>query len=211
MTYRSRREWLHIVGTAGIIGIAGCSSSEEPATEADTSTTTEIATEVGPASLVEQYYTAAAGGELEEAAGCLSLTQREDAQVSAEEMAEIMQDDRGMSPDGNNGSIGEFNDLSMSEFAMFTFFDEDGEQQDLTEQELAELVPNASAFGGDEEEITLVHHTGGFIPNIWVPSQPTEAPADGYGEVIIYVGPFEGDPYIIGDFRSFVDLKAIEG
>lgn len=198
MTHRSRREWLHIVGTAGIIGIAGCSSSEEPATE------------VGAASLVEQYYTAAAGGELEEAASYLSITQREDAQVSAEEMAEIMQDDRGMSPDGNDGSIGEFNELSMSEFATFTFSDEDGEQQDLTEQKLAELVPNASAYGGDEEEITLVHHTGGFIPDIWVPSQPNEAPADGYGEVIIYVGPFEGEPCIIGDFRSFVDLKVTE-
>jgi hypothetical protein len=206
MSYRTRREVLGVVGTAGIVGIAGCSSSEETATE------TETPTEAGAASLVEQYYTAAANGELEQAASSLAMTQLERSGdgASAEELADAMEDNRGMSQDGIEVSLGEFNELSMSEFAAFTFSDDDGEQQEVTEQEAAELVPKASAFGGDEEQVTLVHHTGGFVPSIWVPYQPIEEPADDYGEVIVYVGPYEGDPFIIGDFRSYTELKLAE-
>jgi len=81
----------------------------------------------------------------------------------------------------------------VSEFATFTFSGENGEQRQLGEEEVAGLLPEAEAFGGDAEQITLVHHTGGFLPDIWVPYQPTEEPTDGWGEVIVYVGPFEGN------------------
>lgn len=212
MSHRTRREWLGLVGTTSIVGIAGCSSSEETPDGAATPTEPETATEAGAASLVEQYYTAAADGALKQAASSLAMTQLQDSGdgASAEELADMMQDDYGMNPDGIDVSLGEFDELSISEFAAFTFTDEEGKQQELTEEELAEIVPEASAFGGDEEQITLVHHTGGFVPGIWVPYQPTEEPTDGYGEVIIYVGPFEGDPFIIGDFRPYTGLKPTE-
>jgi len=130
--------------------------------------------------------------------------------ASVEQLTDTMQNDRGMSQEGADVSLGEFNELSVSEFAAFTFSGENGEQRQMGEEQVAESVPEAEAFGGDAEQITLVHHTGGFLPEIWVPYQPTEEPTDGWGEVIVYVGPFEGEPFIIGDFKSYTGLKVTE-
>jgi hypothetical protein len=196
-----RRTLIATIGTVGAISFAGCSSSQDGNSGGD-----------GVASLVEEYYTAAASGDLEQAASSLSMTQLEESGdgMSIEQLTDLMQNERGMSQDGSDVSLGEFNELSMSEFATFTFFSGDGEQREFSEQEVAEIVPEASAFGGDEAQVTLVHHTGDFLPEIWIPYQPTEEPEDGYGEVIVYVGQFEDDPFIIGDFRSFTDLKVTE-
>lgn len=129
---------------------------------------------------------------------------------SVEQMTNALRE-QGMSEDGADVSLGEFTELSISDFAEFTFRTEDGEQRQPTEQEVSELVPNASAFGGDEEQVSLVHHTGGFLSDIWVPYQPTEEPADGWGAVVIEVGSYGGDLFVIGDFRTYTDLKVVEG
>lgn len=213
-----RRTLLATLGTGGVLSFAGCSSSKGNTPENDSDGRSSKGNTPGSdsdgssaaASLVEEYYTAAVNGNLEQAASCLSMTQLEGSGdgASVEQLTETMQNDRGMSREGVNVSLGEFTELSVSEFATFTFSGENGEQRQLGEEEVADLVPDAEAFGGDAEQITLVHHTGGFLPEIWVPYQPTEEPTDGWGEVIVYVGPFEGEPFIIGDFRSFTSMKA---
>jgi hypothetical protein len=129
--------------------------------------------------------------------------------ASIEQLKDLFEE-RGMSQDGTDVSLGEFNELSVSEFASFTFLGEDGEQQEFSEQEVDEFLPTADAFGGDEEQVTVVHHTGGFLSDIWVPYQPAEEPDDGWGEVIIEVGPYGGEPFIIGDFRTYTNFKVIE-
>lgn len=160
-------------------------------------------------SLVKGYYTAVAEGDLEGAAGRLAMTQFEESDRSVEQMANALRE-RGMSEDGADVTLGEFTELSASEFASFTFRTADGERRQFTEGEVSELLPEASAFGGDEEPVTLVHHTGGFLSDIWVPYQPTEEPADGWGQVIVEVGRYDGDPFVIGDFRTYTDLKVID-
>lgn len=199
-----RRTLLGTIGTVGVISLAGCSTSEDdnPVTDTDGSPSA--------AAVVEEYYTAAADGDIEAAASNLAMTQFEgDEGRSVEQMASALRE-RGMSEEGVDVSLGEFTELSLSEFAEFTFRTEDGGQRRPTEEEVSELVPNASAFGGDEKPVTLVHHTGGFLPEIWAPYQPTEPPTDGWGEVIIEVGFYGGDLFLIGDFRSYTDLKVVE-
>lgn len=213
-----RRTLLATLGTGGVLSFAGCSSSrgDNPGNDSDGNSSqgnnpgSDSDGRSSAASLVEEYYTAAANGNLERAASCLSMTQLEGSGdgASVEQLTDMMRNDRGMSQEGVNVSLGEFNELSVSEFATFTFSGENGEQRQLGEEEVAGLLPEAEAFGGDAEQITLVHHTGGLLPDIWVPYQPTEEPTDGWGEVIVYVGPFEGEPFIIGDFRSFTSTKA---
>lgn len=206
-----RRTLIATLGTAGVISFAGCSSSPDDSTgnNNDEGPQSDSDGSSVAASLVKEYYTAAANGDIEQAARSLAMTQLEGSGdgASVEQLTDLMQNERGMSQDGVNVSLGEFTELSVSEFASFTFLGEDGDQQQLTEERLRELFSSASAFGGDDEPITLVHHTGGFLPEIWVPYQPTEEPDDGYGEVIIYVGQFGGDPFIIGDSRSFLNFK----
>lgn len=199
-----RRTLLGTIGAAGVISLAGCSTSQDDNSGTDTDEKSSAA------AVVEEYYTAAAEGDLEGAASNLAMTQLEGGDGrSVEQMATGLRE-RGLSKSGTDVSLGEFTEISLSEFAEFAFEGEDGEQRQLTEQDVSELVPNASAFGGDEEPVTLVHHTGGFLPEIWVPYQPTEAPADGWGQVIIEVGSYDGDLFVIGDFRTFTDLRVVE-
>ncbi len=195
---------LGTIGTAGVISFAGCTNSQDDNSGDDTD-------ESSPAAgVVEEYYTAVADGNLEGAASNLAMTQFEGGEGrSVEQMATALRE-RGLSEDGVDVSLGEFTELSLSEFTEFTFRSDGGEQRQQTTQDVSELVPDASAFGGDEEPVTLVHHTGGFLPEIWVPYQPTEAPTDGWGEVIIEVGSYDGDLFVIGDFRTYTDLKVVE-
>lgn len=184
--------------------MAGCTNGQDNNASGDNNGSSS------PAGVVEGYYTAVANGDLEDAAGQLAMTQFEGGEgLTVEQMATALQE-RGMSPDGVNVSLGEFTELSLSEFAEFSVRTGEGEQRQLTEQEVGELVPNASAFGGDDSQVTLVRHTGGFVPEIWVPYQPTEEPADGWGEVIVEVGAYDGDLFVIGDFRTYTDLKVVE-
>lgn len=207
-----RRTFVKTLGAAGVVSFAGCSSNQGNNTENGSDTINSDDTNSSAAALVEEYYTAAANGNLEEAASCLSMTQFEEGsgdRASVEQLTDIFRD-RGMSQSGTDVSLGEFNELSVSEFAAFTFLGEEGNQQQLGEERLRELFSSASAFGGDDEPITIVHYTGGFLPDIWVPYQPPEEPDSGWGEVIIEVGSFGGEPYIIGDFRTYTDFKVVD-
>jgi hypothetical protein len=186
-----------------VVSFAGCASnqSNNPESGAD---------ESSPAAVVKEYYTAVAAGDLEDAAANLAVTQSEGAEsVSVEQMVSELRE-RGLGTEGVDVTLGQFNELSLSEFAEFTFEDEDGEQRQFTEQQVSELAPTAAGFGGDEQQVSLVHHTGGFRPGIWVPYQPTEVPADGWGEVIVEVGSFGGELFVIGDFRTYTDFKVID-
>ena len=221
-----RRTYLGALATTGIAALAGCTTSQDDGSGTDgdsdptpSGNTTETTEETGDetaetasssaATVVETYYRAAANGNLERAAEQLAMTQFEGGESrSVEEMATALEE-RGLSTDGVAVSVGEFRELSLSEFREFTF-ELDGETREFTEDEIHQVVPKASAFSGDDERVSLVHHTGGFLPELWVPYQPLETPSDGWGEVIIEVGQFDGDPYVIGDFRTFTELKVVD-
>jgi hypothetical protein len=227
-----RRTLLGALATTGIAALAGCSTSQNDGSEPNANTssadnsdpsagdeTSETTGEGGDeategqsssaAAAVETYYTAAANGNLERAAGQLAPTQYEGGESqTVEEMATVLRE-RGLSSEGVDVTLGEFRKLSLSEFREFTF-QLDGETREFTDDEFDQIVPNASAFGGDDERVSLVQHTGGFLPKLWVPYQPLEAPSDGWGEVIVEVGKFDGEPYLIGDFRTFTEIKVVD-
>lgn len=199
-----RRTVLGALVTTGITALAGCSTSQD-----DSSGPNGGENQSAAAGVVETYYKAAANGNLESAAEQLAMTQFEGGNArTVEEMATALEE-RGLSTDGVDVSLGEFRELSLSDFREFTF-QLNGETREFTDEEMNQVVPKASAFSGDDERVSLVHHTGGFLPELWVPYQPLEAPADGWGEVIIEVGPFDGDPYVIGDFRTFTEIKVVD-
>jgi hypothetical protein len=204
----SRRALLEALGTAGIVSLAGCSETQDGNTGANLE-------DSSPAeAVVENYYTAVADGNLEEAAGFLALTELEEEGGTVEQVAEYLRE-RGMNESGTDAAIGEFDELTVSEFADYTFRTEDGETSDVSEEEAREFTTIGGDFGADEDQLELVRHTGGFVPEIWVPYQPTQETfrseyPDGWGEVIIEVGTFDGEPLIIGDFRTFTDLTVTE-
>lgn len=198
-----RRTLLGAIGTAGVISLAGC-ADQDNSSETDTEGSS-------PAAVVNDYYTAAGAGNLEDAAANLAMTQIEGGDGgSVEELASVLEE-RGLGAEGVDVTFGQFNELSLSEFAEFTFEDQDGKQRQFTEQQVSEFAPTAAGFGGDEQQISLVHHTGGFLPEIWVPYQPTEEPDAGWGEVIVEVGSFGGELFVIGDFRTYTEFKLIDG
>jgi hypothetical protein len=205
-----RRTLLKTLPAVGAVSLAGCTDSQDdqPGSNSDDDSDSSSSS---AAAVVETYYTAAAGGNLGTAAGKLAMTQLDsegDGQ-SVDQLITTFQN-KGMSKDGAAVSLGEFTELSVAEFAEFTLKTEGGETRQPTEQQIADILPAASAFGGEEEPVRLVHHSGGFLPEIWVPYQPTEPPADGWGEVIIEVGSYEGELFLIGDFRTYTDLKVVE-
>lgn len=203
-TVTRRRTLLGALATTGITALAGCSTGQNGG-----SGTNGSEDQLPAATVVERYYTAAANGNLERAAGQLGITKFEGGESqTVEQMATVLAD-RGLSTDGVDVSLGEFRKLPLSEFREFTF-QLDGETREFTDDEMSQVVPNASAFGGDDERVSLVQHTGGFLPELWVPYQPLETPADGWGEVIIEVGSFGGEPSLIGDFRTFTEIKVVD-
>lgn len=224
-----RRTLLGALATTGVAALAGCTTQDDssgtddnneseangdssPATNTDGTATTDDGTTgetTSSAAVVETYYTAAANGNLERAAEQLALTQFEGGESRSVEELAMALEERGLSTDGVDVSLGEFRELSLSDFREFTF-QQDGETRTFTDEEMTQIVPKASAYSGDDERVSLVHHTGGFLPELWVPYQPLEAPADGWGEVIIEVGPFDGEPYVIGDFRTYTDIKVVD-
>lgn len=210
-----RRQFITTFATASTIAVTGCSSSESEPTddgnESEINQGTPSTEQTDAESVVEDYYTAGVNGDLTQAASVLLYTQVSESGEggSVDQIVERLRN-QGMSESGTDASLGEFNELSVSEFANFTFLNENGQEQQFTEQEVANLLPTADAFGGDAEPTSLVHHTGGFQSDIWLPSQPTEEPDAGWGEVVVEVGPFDGDLFIIGDFRTYTSYKIVE-
>lgn len=192
-----RRKFLGSIGAAGIVSLAGCSNDQDQGNDRSPA-----------AEAVANYYDAIVAGELERAAGLLALTQFEEEGGTVEQVANILRE-RGIDESGTDSTVGEFNELSVSEFAEYTFRTEDGEEAEFTEQEITEFTSTGGDFGADEDQLSLVRHTGGFVPEVWVPYQPEQEPADGWGEVVIEVATFDGEALLVGDFRTFTDYKVI--
>lgn len=217
-----RRRFLRTsLGAAGVISLAGCNQNREQDTESGEGRVTTTDGDTGGAegalssteALVADYYDAVSDGRLERAAEQLALTELEEDGGSVEVVTELLAA-RGMSDSGTDAEIGPFEELSVSEFADFRFEDEDGEAVPMDEDRANELLRMGTGFGADSEELRIVHHTGGFVPEVWVPYQPTpdtfesEYP-DGWGEVVIQIGTYGNRPLIVGDFRSYVNYKII--
>lgn len=82
---------------------------------------------------------------------------------------------------------------------------------EMIERQAERFMTAGSSFGADEDELMYVHHTGGIVPEVWMPYQPT---VEGFSRELRRLG--RGDhrsrdirrssTRIIGDFRSYSDL-----